>query len=205
MWQSCKQWLFGWLFPLQCLGCKSYDQWICAQCLTLPAPPIYQGHVYALSYYHQPILKAAIHQLKYAGSPGIAEPLGRALVKRIPTNCYDLVIPVPLHWQRRWQRGYNQTQLLAQQFPKPVWTILQKRRRTKSQATLNRADRQTNLQNAFSVPEAYRQLITGQRVLLIDDVYSTGATTEACTAALRAAGASQVLIGVVALNVKMTT
>ena len=192
-------WLLGWIFPLRCLGCKRYDTWLCSDCL--PAhPPLLTNGIYALGYYQDKTLQLAIHHLKYNSYPGLATPLGSALAQRIPVDSYDMVVPVPLHWRRHWQRGYNQTALIASQFPKPVWPALRKVRATASQAKLNRLERQHNLQDAFAVPTWLQPELLGKRVLLIDDVYSTGSTTAACTKALLGAGVHSVQIGVVALN-----
>lgn len=198
MWYQLKAWLLGWLFPIRCLGCQRYDTWLCHACLA--------GHTmitqlgYALGEYHYPPLQKAIHQLKYNGYSGAAAPLGQAMAKLVPTDSYDVVVPVPLHWRRYLERGYNQTALLAQHFPKPLTPILRKRKATRSQATLSRSERQSNLTEAFQVIPSLRAQIQGQRVLLIDDVFSTGATTQACTKQLLMAGASSVLIAVVAFN-----
>ncbi len=198
MWLSLKDWLFGWLFPLRCLGCACYDTWLCANCF--PSNPIRTDRLYALGYYQHKPLQRAIHQLKYKGYRGIATPLGQRLATLIPPETYDLVVPVPLHWRRYLERGYNQTALLGKTFPKPICPVLQKTRRTRNQATLDRASRQSNLIDAFRVIPSLQQMVSGQRILLIDDVYSTGATTQACIKQLLIAGASSVSIAVVALN-----
>lgn len=188
-------WLLGIVFPIRCVGCQAYDRWLCSQCVAniIPCPN-------ALGTYDQPALQRAIHLMKYQGQRGIAVELGYHLAQLVPLDSYDLVVPVPLHWRRRLERGYNQTAILAQQFPKPCLPAVRKRRHTARQATLNRQERLQNLDQVFVVPKRYQSLIQGQRVLLVDDVLSTGATTTACTEALLTAGVASVSVAVVAKN-----
>lgn len=188
-------WLLGIIFPIRCLGCRQYDQWLCASCVrAMPKP----GQ--AIGFYRQPALKRAIHLLKYNGYKGIGKQLGAQLAAHLAVASYDVVVPVPLHWLRQLTRGYNQAAVLAEQFPKPVWPALQKTKRTRVQATLNRQERQHNLTGAFQLDPWYRRQIQGQRVLLVDDVLSTGATTQACTAVLLAGGAVSVQVAAIAVN-----
>ncbi len=196
MFNSAVQWLIGLLFPTRCLGCKRYDDWLCPHCMA--SWPRVDG---ALSYYQVPLLQRAIHLMKYKGYAGISQTLGRALASHIPVDGYDIIVPVPMHWRKRWQRGYNQTMLLAQQFPKPVWPALKKVRATRSQAGLNKVERQHNLTGSFQVTAYFKQALMNKRVLLLDDVYSTGATTRACATQLLKAGVASVDIAVVAVNV----
>jgi ComF family protein len=106
----------------------------------------------------------------------------------------DLIIPVPLHWTRLFRRRYNQSALLAQALAKisgvPVaLDLLRRRRATPSQGRLSRSGRRRNVQGAFVVRGASRERLRGRRVLLVDDVLTTGATVEACSVTLRRAGA----------------
>ncbi|MFA6474936.1 MAG: phosphoribosyltransferase family protein [Patescibacteria group bacterium] len=182
-------WLIGILFPIQCLGCGTYDVWLCAHCI-----PDLPGE------YHHPVLKKALHIMKYGGGKPIAVILGQTLAHRIPEASYDVIVPVPMYWKKRWARGYNQAQIIAEQFPKPVWPALKKIRATQAQATLNRQDRLKNLTGSFTINQPYAQYITGRRVLLIDDVYTTGTTTQLCTNLLYQAGAKQVQVAVLAYS-----
>jgi ComF family protein len=107
----------------------------------------------------------------------------------------DALVPVPLHWRRGWSRRYNQAGALAKVIgaarDMPVLhRALRRNRRTARQMGLSRAERATNVRGAFQVAD--RSTIAGKRLILIDDVLTTGATVEACTAALLRAGAARV-------------
>ncbi len=109
----------------------------------------------------------------------------------------DMLVPVPLHRRRLFSRRYNQSALLALSIAKssgkPVLPDgLQRHRETKSQGRLGRRQRLRNVAGSVRVPDNRRQLLSGKRVLLIDDVMTTGATVGVCTRALRRAGVQSV-------------
>ena len=109
----------------------------------------------------------------------------------------DLLAPVPLHWTRLFSRRYNQAALLARSIAKttgiPVAaTALVRRRRTPPQTGLDRAGRRRNMRGAFAVPPRQARRLEGRRIVLIDDVRTTGATAGGCVAAFRDAGAASV-------------
>lgn len=142
-------------------------------------------------------LRALIHLFKYAGVRPLARPLGGLLSAALPREeAWDVLVPVPLHWMRRWQRGFNQSELLAREIARRcglrVVNALGRRRATRSQAGLSNTARRQNVARAFRVrrPAA----VAGRRVLLIDDVMTTGATAAACAAALKRAGARRVAL-----------
>lgn len=106
----------------------------------------------------------------------------------------QLVIPVPLHWRRRWQRGYNQSALLAAGVAEclhlPWQNVLRRRVYTPRQAGLSRHDRLRNLRGAFAV--CRQAQVKGLSVLLVDDVFTTGSTLAECSRALIQAGVAEV-------------
>jgi ComF family protein len=102
----------------------------------------------------------------------------------------DCVVPVPLHWQRRWRRGFNQALELSHDLGLPVRRALRRHRNTRTQTDLPADARHRNVRSAFVMRRAVP--VEGLRVVLVDDVSTTGATLEACASALMAAGAAEV-------------
>lgn len=141
-------------------------------------------------------MATAILRLKYEERPDLGPRLGLAMVTVADhaRGAVDLVVPVPLHPKRLAERGYNQSVLLAAPIARALEVplaprLLRRRSDTPRQAALDRPTRLVNVRDAF-VARAPTQ---GRRVLLIDDVRTTGATLRACAAVLRGAGASRVL------------
>ena len=140
-------------------------------------------------------LRKLIHLFKYGKVESLALPLSQFLGRAIPLDQeFDMVIGMPMHWRKQWQRGFNQAQLLAQPIAKryglKVSSNLTRPRYTQSQAGLSEAERRENLKGSFAVRKPHR--LRGKRVLLIDDVFTTGATLRAASAVLKAAGAAHV-------------
>ncbi len=140
-------------------------------------------------------LANAIRAFKYSSRPDLAAPLGDLLARRARAfeGDVDIVAPVPLHPRRLAERGYNQASLLAATVARRLRVAFEPRllsrvKHTPRQAELDRAARASNLGGAFAVRAACR----GARVLLVDDVRTTGATLAACETALREAGAARV-------------
>lgn len=152
--------------------------------------------VYSFGAY-EGVLRELIHLLKYGRVRSLARALGERLAAALPLDQrFDVIVPVPLHWRRRLARGFNQAALLAgavaRRYAVPVSPALKRRRRTGSQAGLSHAQRRANVSGAFAVRRPKR--VRGRRVLLVDDVMTTGATASACAAALKQAGAAYVAV-----------
>jgi ComF family protein len=219
------------LWPADCLLCGGWLPWrqrggVCDDCWgALPWAPgvrrLGRGPLLAVAWGgdYGGGLRRLVHVLKFekfdplgAVLGGVAAarmraPLAQAIASgAIPAP--DLVVPVPLHWTRRWRRGFNQSLLLAgglaAEMRLPLLTgSLVRQRRGRRQIGLRRRDRLVALAGVFSVRRAPRRWsrrrgITGRTILLVDDVTTTGATLEACAAALRRAGARAVVGCVVA-------
>jgi ComF family protein len=134
--------------------------------------------------------------LKYRRDLGLGEVLARHLILIAEENTLpqDVIIPIPLGKRRRNERGYNQAALLARPLALALNIsyrprALKRIRETKSQVGLSFAQRRENVSGAF---EAVPKLVSGRRVLLVDDVMTTGATLEAAAQALKNAGAADV-------------
>jgi ComF family protein len=199
------------LFPPTCLGCGRllrHDRALalCSRChvehvehvdVESPGP----GGIAAPFAYEGPLARAVV-ALKFGGALALAGPLGRLLAEqRVFERDWELLIPVPLHWRRRLARGFDQAEELAtwtlrhrrranRRVPELAIRTLQRIRSTRAQTDLDAHERSVNVQRAFGVRDASR--ISGRRVLLLDDVTTTGATLRACMSALSEAGAAQV-------------
>jgi len=148
---------------------------------------------------YEGVLRELIHLYKYGRVKTLARPLGALLAAALPREeCFDAVTPVPLHWRRQWQRGFNQSELLARTIARrcgvPVIHALKRVRPTVAQAGLSNTGRRRNVAAAFRP----RRAVEGKRILLIDDVMTTGSTAAACALALKRAGASKVALLTVA-------
>jgi ComF family protein len=149
-------------------------------------------------YPYLPPLQDAICLFKYRGKVSLAKPLGRLMLDMLPAALdADLVIPVPLHPTRLREREFNQSLLLADQVAKHVniplsFTNLVRTTQSEPQSTLSRKERMKNLRRAFAV--RHPQSIAQKRILLIDDVFTTGTTVNECAKVLRKAGAEEIFV-----------
>lgn len=190
------------LFPDRCASCKALGQLFCPTCQAqlqtypgrmqhIPAAlsDVYIGYVFAGP------LRDAVHAMKYHHRRRMAEPLGYLLTEALAASglIADALIPIPMHKSRLAERGFNQATELALQLGKlcaiPMLDGLERIRATEQQARLNSIQRASNVQGAFlwtcsQPPPA--------RILLIDDVLTTGATMNACAEALGHAGAERI-------------
>lgn len=195
-------------FPPQCASCKRVGTILCAACFAQLAPatplPYKQGWqalqgLVAVNVYQGP-LRNCIHALKYDGVIRLAEPLG-ALLAQIYLDYgmqADMLVSVPLHSERHKQRGYNHAHLLASACASHIGVslrddVLVRSRATNVQVGLNAYDRKQNVAGAFSVSSNYTTTgMYGRRIIIVDDVCTTGATLDACAATLFQAGAVSV-------------
>ena len=220
-------------FPARCPGCGREGEPICAACaraldarLELPAgvpiglpsdspAPILQLEWCAA---FSGVVRHALHELKYGGETRLATPLGRAIARRWRRVGAggDVIVPVPVHAERRRRRGYDQAELIAEVAAKelglPFAPILARARATTAQFDLDRSTRATNVRGAFALrgrapggtpgldpgrASAATRPLEGRWIILVDDVVTTGATLSACAEPLLEAGA----LGVSAVTV----
>jgi len=191
--------------PLRCVFCGTRTvfpaKYICTGCdadlprIASPPPPVSSPLEYDVApvAYEFPV-DAAIKALKFQRrlfyGPALAELLCREC-QHLPDDI-DAVLPVPLHWRRRWFRGFNQADELAAPVAKhlglPVLRNVKRVRATPFQSGLSARERAQNLRGAFDV----RGSITAKHILIVDDVITTGATVRQLARVLRRAGAGKV-------------
>jgi ComF family protein len=162
----------------------------CPYCLGKGAP--HYEKIQRLAIYREP-LKETIHQMKYAGRWSLAEELADRLCQQRHVRQHlaevDVIVPVPLHWRRQLSRGYNQSEVLARRvgrqmhigLARPVVRI----RDTPTQTQLSREQRQQNLKGALALVDGKH--VEGRRVLVVDDVMTTGATLQSIARVLQEA------------------
>lgn len=209
---------------------ETVEEEVCLDCcLALPRPPLetqqeteillrkFYGrvpitHAFALLDYRKGgRVEALIYALKYGHRPGLGRFLGRWLGQEVKASgwsqAWDAIVPVPIHASKFYERGYNQAEQLALGLSTATGIpmegrILYKQRKTLSQSRsrLNKWQRALNVQGAFALrqPEAW----AGKRILLVDDVLTTGATLEQCALVFQEAGAQSV--GIAALATKLS-
>ncbi len=193
--------------PDRCAACDEPVPMLtafCPSCAASLVPAVTSESGVFAAYVYGGALARAITRMKYEPRPELARPLGALAVRAaapLSGRSPDLVVPVPLHPSRLVLRGFNQASLLARPVARflgaPVSVrALRRTRETAQQAGQGRIERARNVQGAFAVPRP--ESIEGRRVLLVDDVCTTGATIEACRAALLGAGSAEVQAVVVA-------
>lgn len=208
------------VFPRRCFGCGKEDAFLCAACCEkfprLEAPfcnhcglpieedtscskcastPLEIDGIRSL-FRHDGLARDAVHSLKYNNIKALAQPLAQLMTDYLTSTPLpvDCVISVPMHSKRIRKRGYNQAELLASEIVqsgklrKAKGTLL-RLKNTPSQVSLGADDRRNNVKEAFKCAD---QAFLNQRILLIDDVCTTGATLNACAIALKDAGATAV-------------
>lgn len=172
----------------------------CAFCASGGLQGLHEGFA---AFRHQGAARELVMQLKYQYCNEAADALAQAMAQCVPLGHYDALTPVPLHPRRQRMRGGNQAELLCRalspQLGMPALDLLSRVRETREQASLARGDRLRNVQGAF----ALRCDTRGLRVLLVDDVRTTGATARACAQALTLGGAREVSILTATLAVHM--
>lgn len=142
----------------------------------------------------------AVHDFKYQGNRPLYEPLGQYMCETLAGWDIepDLITFVPMTKKKQKERGFNQSELLARYIAKdfniPCAQVVEKIKETSVQASLNFHQRQENIKDCFEVKKDYRKLIKGLNILLIDDIFTTGATSNEVTRILNLCGAEKVYV-----------
>lgn len=184
-----------------CLGCNCLSDRgrLCKRCRSKYA----LTGVVAASYLNEGALKEAVHSFKYNSVSAIAKELAEILSEKLKEEriFFDAVAFVPISKKRKAWRGYNQSEILAEiisaKFERDIFRGLIKTKDTKNQVGLGKLQREKNLARVFDIKKGGMD-ITGKRVLLVDDVVTTGTTLNECAKTLRANGAREVWGAVVA-------
>lgn len=216
------EFLLGLFFPISCLGCGADDQFVCSSCLQKIklrrfnesweklVYDDYLDRVFIASWYEQELVQKMIVNAKYKGQKDLLKILSSLVADFArETDLFSylgkdiVLLPLPLHPRRLRERGYNQSFLLAKGisdcFSLPLDVGLLKRRRyTKHQTDLSQEKRKENLRGAFSINKKIK--ILPRRVLLVDDVVTTGASLNEAAKVLKQAGVEKVYALVIAKN-----
>jgi ComF family protein len=160
-------------------------------------PPAY-GRARAAVRYDE-IARTLVHALKYGDRLDVAPMLGRWMANagRALLADADALVPVPLHWRRQWARRFNQSAMLAEIIAKAskrtvAHRALKRIKATPQQVGLDKSARAQNVQGAFRVPADGKPQVIGRKLILVDDVLTSGATVDACARALLRTGAASV-------------
>ncbi len=204
-------------YPADCLLChasqKDLRHWVCEPCYAgLCALPLAGQRDIRLGnsrvmpvfsrWFYDETVQELIHALKYARHFSLAAQLGEELTRGLEQAGWDMqgciLVPVPLHKRRLEERGFNQSEKLARAIAKAtdarlkVVPLVRRVRYTQSQTQLSSEQRQQNVAGAFALSRMRKRHVAGARLMLVDDVLTTGATLQACAHILLAGGAAEV-------------
>lgn len=193
-------------YPSRCRSCNviiTPEAFLCSSCLALVKPvvslhiPVTKKHVlriYAAGAYQEPLRGLVLK--KISSDLLASKQLGKFMCQMIPFHVIpcDILVPIPLHWTRYAHRGYNQAKEIAKVIGRhvnaPVMNMLVRHKRTVFQSTLSGDDRQDNVKDVFKIGYFYNmrnaEQFKGKNIVLVDDLYTTGATVKSAARALLA-------------------
>ncbi len=201
MCDSCLQ-TVHWCVGNTCSRCgkplsQGYEEDCCTDCQT--REHLFQRGYSCVEYGEQE--RNLIHRFKYKEQAFLGKPMAEAMVDRIlPEGVWvDLIMPVPMFHKKERQRGYNQADLLARHLARYMHISYRRNLLNRVVATvpmnaLSLEERQQNIKGAFSVAKGKNEEVSGKNILLIDDIYTTGSTADACAEALKVAGAANIYL-----------
>lgn len=200
------------LFPPTCGFCEKYTKdFLCYSCasklrkleigkrkLYIEREGRYFGeHMYIFQYTGK--VKEVIREYKFHNKPYLYHTFSKIILNNVKIcgflKKYDIIVPVPIHLKRKRKRGYNQTELIAKELAKEITNlsfedIIYKKIDTKAQSQLDGRERRRNLYNVYLIKN--KQTIQNKKVVLFDDIYTTGSTVNECSRMLKLAGAKEV-------------
>ena len=209
------------IFPIECVGCGQANEFLCSPCVSkIKIFPVRTCHycrkpqafgktcdqcsnknrldgLFILGPYNQPILKEAIHAWKHERVKEIGNILGLRLADQLAHSFFQenfIIAHIPLRKPRQFDRGFNQSEqlslILAQKFQIPAKSLLIKIKDTEPQSSLNREKRLLNIRGVFAPAKDAK--LSGENIILIDDITTTGATMEEACRVIKKAGAKSV-------------
>ena len=186
------------LFPLFCIGCKSHNEIFCENCLSrLSTNPDWINidglNIWSAFSYSKAVHREIIQQWKYPGDKRLLATLAHKF--KPPSFSPDhIIVPIPLHRKRIVERGFNQAyqlaEVISEQLNLDLADIIKRNKYTKQQAKLEKTQRAKNVQNAFTLKPG---VDIPNKVILVDDVVTTGSTILECTRILQKAGVSEIV------------
>ena len=198
---SCWRWICDAVFPARCIICRREGGWFCERHNKFPEAPKDESDskhldkIWAATAYYSPVPRKAVEFFKFRGFASLADNFAEIISERVPDEVFDnaTIIPIPLHWSRKWWRGFNQAEKIAQALvhkksSTKLSRSLKRKIKTKQQAKLSKKERVINLQDAFvwvgkEIPA---------KAVLIDDVVASGETLDAAAKKLRELGVKNV-------------
>ena len=190
------------VYPPRCPSCGvavAVHGGLCLECWSELEEPPQTPEVIAATLYNDKSRQLVLN-FKHGGKIALAGLLAKLMAAKLPDasgGVLPLLVPVPLHRMRLWERGYNQAALLAQELARLgrgelCVDALVRTKRTPSLGGLGKEEREAALKDAITLAKSRRHTIVGRDILLVDDVYTSGATSSACADVLVAAGAKSV-------------
>ncbi|MBR6033264.1 MAG: ComF family protein [Clostridia bacterium] len=182
-----------------CKKCENEIKYLKKDCIAKTNNVTYKYHLYAYKYENE--IREKMLQFKFNDEPELAETFSKLIIKNEKIcrflETYDIIIPVPMHIKKQTIRGYNQADLIAKKIAKELHIeyakdALIKIRKTKTQSSLNASQRKSNVKDAYDCK--IKEKIKDKKVILFDDIYTTGSTVAECAKVLKQSGAKEISV-----------
>jgi len=175
--------ILNFLFPPTCINCNTEDEFLCENCLNQIKITYPKSNI-PCSFHKNPILRKAIHKFKYSFYKDLAKPLSKLLNPQKDA----IIVPIPLHKKRLSFRGFNQSEELAKNLPNKTINLLQRVKKTSSQAKLSKIERQNNIKGSFMINPRVDMPPKSSTLILLDDVCTTFSTMNEAALTLKKNG-----------------
>lgn len=153
---------------------------------------------------YEGIIREKIIEYKFEDKPYLYKLFSKIISKKVKIfglleSGYDIIIPVPIHKKKKWLRGYNQTELISKEISKDMNieyqnNMLVKIKNTESQSSLSKKDRKSNIKDVFGLNYKCIEKIKNKKIILFDDIYTTGSTVNECSKVLKKYGVGEILV-----------